>query len=68
MVVDIDNYNVLLGLDVLINIGARMDIKEAWFMSDKVMGLMCKCFHLTWSICCNWLWNNQTILRGPLAR
>jgi hypothetical protein len=29
MVVDIDNYNVLLGLDVLINIGARMDIKEA---------------------------------------
>jgi hypothetical protein len=45
MVVDTDSYDVLLGLDLLIKIGAIVDVEQGLIQVSAVQGLMWKCCH-----------------------
>jgi predicted aspartyl protease len=44
MVVDMDSYDVLLGLDFLMKIGAVVDVEQG-LLQDMVLGPMWRCYH-----------------------
>ncbi len=48
MVVDTDSYDILLGLDLLIKIGAIVDVEQGLIQVWRGPGRMWKCCHLPW--------------------